>query len=257
VLGLITAHDPLTPRAIVMCMGAEQADYRVELYEPYHAHRDPMPPELAQQWIRVQDLVESLDWTYATSETLEADDVMLSHARLEEEKGGRAVLLTADRDLFGAVSDRVAVLELHKGGGYGLIGPDGVRERYGIGPDLVPDLIALRGDPSDGIPGAPGVGAKTAAALLKEHGSLEEVLRVAALSASGALAGPGRIRPRIAGVLADNDALLRDFKHVATLQRFDVKRPADRETDFAGGAGTAAAMGMRRLAERLTALATP
>ena len=69
------------------------ATYRVQLYSGYHAHRDPMPPELAAQWLKAPALLESLGWTYATSEDLEADDVMFSHARLEEERGGRALLL--------------------------------------------------------------------------------------------------------------------------------------------------------------------
>ncbi len=98
---------------------------------------------------------------------------MYSFARLEAEAGGRALLLTGDRDLFQAVGERVAVLELRKDGTPQEVGPEQVRERYGIGPELVADFIALRGDPSDGLPGAPGIGAKTAAELLQRHGSLE------------------------------------------------------------------------------------
>jgi 5'-3' exonuclease len=252
ILGLTAAEKPLAVRRVVACMGAEQADYRVKLYPPYHAHREPMPPELAAQWVRISELVQALGWLYADCETLEADDVMLSHALTEQEAGGEALLLTADRDLFGAVSDHAAVLELHKGGGYGRVGPSEVIERYGIGPELVADLIALRGDPSDGIPGAPGVGAKTAASLLAEHGSLEQVLRRAHETQEGSASA---MRPRIAAALVENEALLRDFKTVATLQRIDVQRPADADTDFQAGAEKAAEMGMRRLAERLRTLA--
>jgi 5'-3' exonuclease len=243
ILGLLEHY---APRAVVACMGAEQADYRVELYPPYHAHREPMPPALADQWERAEELLAALGWTYAVSESLEADDVMLSYARAEEEYGGRALLLTADRDLYGAVSEQVAVIELRKDGPHGTIGPAEVRERYGIGPELVADLIALRGDPSDGIPGAPGIGAKTAAALLSEHGTLEGVL---------AAAHEGVLRAKAAGALLENEALLRDFKRIATLQLVDVERPEDRATDYAAGAAKAGEMGMRRLAERLAALA--
>jgi 5'-3' exonuclease len=180
ILSLIDARLPARAvRGVVVCMGAEQADYRVRLYPAYHAHRDPMPPELATQWQQAPTLLQSLGWTYATSANLEADDVMFSHAREEDERGGRALLLTGDRDLFGAVSERVAVIELLKGGKHGEIGPEQVRERYGVEPEQVPDFIALRGDPSDGLPGAPGIGAKTAAELLREHGTLEALLSAA------------------------------------------------------------------------------
>src|SRR5947209_6942259 len=168
------------PRAVVACTGAEEAAYRVELYPPYHAHRDPMPPELAEQWKRAPALLEALGWTVAGTDILEADDVMFSLARREADGGGTALLLTGDRDLYGAVSERVSVVEMLKGARHGLIGPDQVRERYGVEPALVPDFIALRGDPSDGLPGAPGIGAKTAGELLRRYGPLEALLAAAA-----------------------------------------------------------------------------
>jgi DNA polymerase-1 len=258
-LALIDVRPPAQPpRGVIACMGAEQADYRVALYPPYHAHRDPMPPELAAQWQKAPGLLGSLGWTLATSEDLEADDVMFSFAREEEEHGGSALLLTGDRDLFGAVTDQVAVLELRKGGAVGQIGPAEVRERYGVPPELVADFIALRGDPSDGLPGAPGIGAKTASELLRAHGSLEEVLLAAGAGAEGAAAVRATtvMRARIAASLREHAELLRAFKEVATLQRIEVQLPPDRATDFAQGAETAGRLGMRRLAERLQKLAT-
>jgi 5'-3' exonuclease len=247
-LSMIDVRLPARPpRAVVACLGAEQADYRVRLYPAYHAHRDPMPPELASQWEKAPELLESLGWTVSTSEELEADDVMFSFARVEEEGGGRALLLTADRDLFGAVSERVAVLELRKGGGAAEIGPGEVRKRYGVGPELVPDFIALRGDPSDGLPGAPGIGEKTAAELLRRHGSLDGALKAAAPVT-------GDMRMRTAAALRENAELLRTFREIATLVRVDVERPADEATDFAAGARAAREMGMNRLADRLERL---
>lgn len=257
---ILTFYDYVD--GVVACMGAEQAGYRVRLYPPYHAHRDPMPPELAAQWEQAPALLQSLGWTYATSEELEADDVMFSHALAEEERGGRALLLTGDRDLYGAVTDRVAVAELLKGGAHGEIGPNEVRERYGVEAEQVPDFIALRGDPSDGLPGAPGIGAKTAAELLREHGTLEELLSAAGADASAedadaaAVRASKLMRARIAAVLRDNSELLRKFKQIATLQRIHVESPASRAPDFAGGARAAEELGMRRLAERLEQLAT-
>jgi 5'-3' exonuclease len=242
---LLGAAEECGPRAVVACLGAEQAAYRVELYPPYHAHRDPMPEQLAAQWATAPSLLSSFGWTVSASERFEADDVMFSHATLEAEAGGSALLLTADRDLYGAVSERVTVLEpARRGKPAGRIGPAEVHERYGIGPALVPDLIALRGDPSDGLPGAPGVGAKTAAELLRGHGSLEGAIAAARDS-------PSTMTPRIARALLEHAKLLLAFKRIATLQRLDVERAPDRPTDRAGGARAAQRLGMLRLVRRL------
>src|SRR5437588_4710648 len=95
-----------------------------------------------------------------------------------------------------------------------------VRRRYGIGPELVPDFIALRGDPSDGLPGAPGIGAKGAAELLRDHGSRE-----GAIEAAGRVSS--RMRPRTAAALLENERQLRAFKEIATLQSMPLPRPPD------------------------------
>jgi 5'-3' exonuclease len=246
---LLNAADVCQPRAVAACFGAEQAAYRVKLYPPYHAHRDPMPDALAAQWERAPGLLEALGWSVYDSDELEADDAMGSLAHLEAQAGGRALLLSGDRDMYQAVGERVAVLELKKGAAPIEVGPQDVRERYGIGPELVPDFIALRGDPSDGLPGAPGIGAKGAAALLSAQGSLEAVLADAESSDASS-------RPRHAATLAHHAELLRTFKRVATLVEMDIERPPDRPTDFARGAVAARSSGMEKLAIRLEALAT-
>jgi DNA polymerase-1 len=261
ILSVLDARLPARGvRGVVACTGAEQADYRVRLYPAYHAHRDPMPPELAAQWEKAPALLASLGWTVAGSEELEADDVMFSFARAEEARGGSALLLTGDRDLYGAVSERVAVVDLKDRGGAGEIGPAQVRERYGVDPGLVADFIALRGDPSDGLPGAPGIGAKTAAELLRAHGSLEDVLLAAGASAGAGAAAAVRattvMRPRTAASLREHAELLLSFKQIATLQSIAVEPPPDGATDYAQGALVAREMGMRRLAERLEKLAS-
>jgi|SRR5665213_2068638 len=244
VLSVIDARLPARGvRGVVACTGAEEADYRVRLYPGYHAQRDPMPEELASQWKKAPALLASLGWTVGTTADLEADDVMFSFALAEQERGGEALLLTGDRDLYGAVSDQVAVVDLRKGSEQAEIGPNEVRERYGVDPEQVADFIALRGDPSDGLPGAPGIGAKTAAELLQTHVTLDGVLE-AAKSETG-------MRPRIAAALRENEELLRTFREIATLQRIDVESPPDHQTDFASGAAAAHDLGMRRLAERL------
>jgi 5'-3' exonuclease len=263
---LLAASEAQPPRAVVACFGAEEARYRVEAYPPYHAHRDAMPAELREQWGRAPELLTSFGWTIADAAELEADDAMGSFARAEAQAGGRALLLTADRDLYQCVDDKVAVLDLGKGGACSVLGPSQVHDRYGIAPGQVPDFIALRGDPSDGLPGAPGIGAKTAAELLRVHGNLEALLEQAKRQceddASDNLEGtPHRrgqvseLRPRVAQSLHENAELLRTFKRVATLVEIDVERPPDTPTDFAGGATMAREIGMNRLAERLEAMA--
>jgi 5'-3' exonuclease len=246
---LLNAADICHPRAVAACFGAEQAAYRVELYPPYHAHRDPMPDALAAQWELAPELLAALGWAVYDSEELEADDSMGSLAAIEADAGGRALLLTGDRDMFQVVGERVAILELKKGAAPFEVGPAAVRERYGIEPELVPDFIALRGDPSDGLPGAPGIGAKGAAALLSTFGSLDDVL-------AAAESPDATSRPRHAATLAHHAELLRTFKRIATLVEIDLERPADRATDFAQGAIAARALGMKRLAVRLEELAT-
>jgi 5'-3' exonuclease len=250
-LGVIDARPAARPvRCVVACMGAEEARHRVALYPGYHAHRDPMPAELRWQWRAAGGLLESFGWVFTASEELEADDVMYSYARLEQESGGAALLMTRDRDLYAAVSERVAFLELGKGGRTAELGPAQVRERYGVEPAQVPDFIALRGDPSDGLPGAPGIGAKTAAELLREHGSLEALLELAG-GPQGTVAVRSGMRPRVAAALRENAELLLTFKRVATLERIELARPPDRGTDLAGGAAAARKLGMRALSERL------
>jgi 5'-3' exonuclease len=120
-----------------------------------------------------------------------------------------------------------------------------VRERYGIDPELVPDFIALRGDPSDGLPGAKGVGPKTAAELLREHGSLEAILDAALRER----------RPKLRAALIEGREDLLAFKDIATLRDAGVAPPPDTPTDWAGAAGAARERGMKRLAERLEKLA--
>jgi DNA polymerase-1 len=145
--------------------------------------------------------------------------------------------------MFQCAGGGVTVLYVRTGGKRGAetVGPKEVRERYGIDPELVPDFIALRGDPSDGIPGAKGVGEKTAADLLRKHGSLEGVLDAAIRES----------RPALRKALVDGREELLAFKDIATLRDAGVKRPPDRATDWWGAAVKARELGMNRLAERL------
>jgi DNA polymerase-1 len=143
--------------------------------------------------------------------------------------------------MFQCASEHVKVL-LQRTGGQGPqeIGPEEVREIYGIEPEQVPDFIALRGDPSDGLPGAKGIGAKTAAEILRRKGDLEH-----------AILGAIREKPSVRRALIEQADELRTFKDIATLRILDLARPDDSPTDFAAGSEAVEAMGMARLAERL------
>ena len=236
------------PRAVVLCFGPDAASYRTELYPAYHAEREAaMPDDLSPQFAASRDFFEAFGWTVATSDSLEADDLLGTYARREAEAGGRALLLTGDRDMYQCADELVTVLYVKTGGGKGAekVGPAEVRERYGIDPELVPDFIALRGDPSDGLPGAKGVGPKTAAELLGRHGSLEAIL-------DNAIREP---RPKLRGALIDARDDLIAFKNIATLRDAGVERPPDQATDWSGAAAAARERGMNRLAERLKGMA--
>jgi 5'-3' exonuclease len=235
------------PRAVVLCFGPDAAEYRLELYPAYHAAREDLPDELAPQWAASGPFFEAFDWFVTSHPSLEADDVLGSYARLESEAGGHALLLTGDRDMYQCAAERVTVLYVRTGSrGAEEVTPDEVRRRYGVPPELVPDFIALRGDPSDGIPGAKGVGEKTAAELLGRQGSLEAILDAAIRET----------RPRLRATLIESREELLAFKDIATLRDAGVKRPPDSPTNWAGAAGAARERGMNRLAERLEERAT-
>jgi 5'-3' exonuclease len=231
------------PRAVVLCFGPDAAAYRVELYEGYHADRPEVPDELQPQWDDSADFFEAFGWRVEIHDSLEADDLLGSYARLEAKAGGKTLLMTGDRDMFQCASKQVTVLYVSTGGKQGAeeVTPADVKRRYGIEPELVPDFIALRGDPSDGLPGAQGVGEKTAAELLRAHRSLEGVLDNAIRES----------RPRLRTALLEGREELLAFKDIATLRDAGVKRPRDRKTDWKGAAKAAEARGMNRLAERL------
>jgi 5'-3' exonuclease len=244
ILKEVELHEP---RAVVLCFGPDAASYRTELYPAYHAEREAaMPDALSPQFAACRDFFEAFGWTVATSDDLEADDLLGTYAKREAAAGGQALLLTGDRDMYQCAGDGVTVLYIRTGGkGAEEVGAEEVRERYGIDPELVPDFIALRGDPSDGLPGAKGVGPKGAAELLRKHGSLEAVLDNAIREQ----------RPKLRGALLEAREDLLAFKDIATLRDAGVEPPPDAETDWDGAAAAARERGMNRLAERLEASA--
>jgi 5'-3' exonuclease len=234
------------PRAVVLCFGPDAATYRVELYSGYHEQRPEMPPELVPQWADARGFFSAFGWTVTDHDSLEADDLLGSYAVKEAKAGGRTLVMTGDRDMFQCADPKTKILYVSTGTqGAVSMGPKEVKERYGIAPAQVPDFIALRGDPSDGLPGAKGVGEKTAAELLRKYGSLEKLL-------DDAIRIP---KPALRTTLTGQRQELLDFKHIATLQDAKIGRPRDKRTDFRGAAKAARERGMNRLGERLEGLA--
>ena len=141
-------------------------NYRNELLPDYQGGRD-FPPDLTDQLDRLPDLVTSLGFQWAKAPGFEADDFLAAAVSAEEDRGGTSLVLTSDRDMFQLASETTTLLLPRRGvRELDRVGPAEVFERYGVSPAQVPDFIALRGDPSDRIPGARGIGAKRAALIL-------------------------------------------------------------------------------------------
>ena len=134
--------------------------------------------DLVEQLVLIPKFVAACGFANAKRAGYEADDFLAAAAAAEERRGGTVLVASGDRDAFQLASARTTILYPVRAGEMARIGPGQVRERYGIEPKQVPDFIALRGDPSDKLPGAPGVGARPARrALLQRHGSLAAILK--------------------------------------------------------------------------------
>ncbi len=170
---VITEHRPA---GLVAAWDAGMSG-RESTYPEYKAHRPSRPDLLAEQWPHLMPLVEAFGYTNVKVDGWEADDVIASLVRDAREQGIAVMVVSGDRDVYQLVTDGVRVMTTSRGiTDTRVYDTDGVVERYGVPPELVTDLIGLKGDTSDNIPGVPGIGDKTAATLLQEFGSLEEVL---------------------------------------------------------------------------------
>ena len=239
---LLTLYDAETPRAIAVGVDSRLPGYRNDALPRYQAQRDPFEPAIVEQLDVLPAYLGECGIAWARQDGYEADDFLAAFCRVEVAAGGRALVVTSDRDAFQLVSGAVTVLR--PGGAskpYERVDVEGVVERYGVLPEQVPDLIALRGDPSDNIPGAKGIGQKTATQLLQRHGDLE-----------GVIAGAPRLSPARAEAVAERAADLIMYREVATMQAgLNVDRPADWTPDWPRLAAAAERRGMGRLAERL------
>ncbi len=164
------------PRAVVVAWDAGWSG-REKVYEPYKAQRKSRPDLLKEQWPHLAPLSEAFGFANVRIEGWEADDVIASMVAKAREGAIPVMVVTGDRDAYQLVGDGVRVMSTSRGvTDTKIYDREGVIERYGVAPELVPDLIGLKGDTSDNIPGVPGIGEKTASQLLQEFGSLEGVL---------------------------------------------------------------------------------
>lgn len=164
------------PAQIVVAWDAGMSG-REEVYPEYKSHRPPKPDLLREQWPHLVRMVEAFGYSNVRVEGYEADDVIASLAADATRREIPVMVVTGDRDAFQLVSDNVRVMSTSRGiTDVKVYDREGVKERYGVYPELVTDLMGLRGDTSDNIPGVPGIGEKTAAALIDQFGSLEEIL---------------------------------------------------------------------------------
>ena len=174
---LLRLWESERPRAVLVGWDTLEAPtYRHEAFAGYQSGRE-FDDALLEQLPLLPQLVTALGFAAAKAPGYEADDFLAAAVKKEEKRGGAAVVVTSDRDSFQLASAQTTILTPTRGvSELARIGPAEVRERYGVEPEQVPDFIALRGDPSDRLPGARGVGAKTAAQLLAQYGSLEASL---------------------------------------------------------------------------------
>jgi 5'-3' exonuclease len=233
---LLRLYETERPRAVIVgwdTLGAPT--YRQKLFPAYQGGRQ-FDDELVEQLDALPELTAACGFACAKAPGYEADDFLAAAVAAEERRGGQALVASGDRDSFQLASDRTTILFPVKAGEMSRLGPAEVRARYGVEPRQVPDFIALRGDPSDGLPGARGVGPKGAAALLHKYLTLEDAFA--------------------AGHLALQAEQLRIYRRIATM---DATAPlpalADQMPSWDKAAALARDWQLNRLADRLDELA--
>ena len=233
---LLRLFEAERPRAVLVGWDTLDAPtFRQQKFPDYQGGRE-FDPSLVEQLAVLPDFVVACGFACAKAPGFEADDFLAAAVAAEERRGGSALVATGDRDSFQLASERTTIRFPVRAGEMARIGPDEVRERYGVDPKQVPDFIALRGDPSDRIPGAKGVGPKGAADLLRRHGTLEAALAT--------------------GLFPTQAEMLRLFRSIATMDASAPIPPLpDQQPTWDRAATLARNWELKALAERLAAMA--
>jgi exodeoxyribonuclease III len=224
------------PRAVIVGWDTLEAPTkRHEMFPAYQSGRE-FDDDLIEQLNVLPELVAAFGFANAKASGYEADDFLAAAVAAEERAGGAALVASGDRDSFQLASSRTTILYPSRGGEIARIGPEEVLQRYGVDPNQVPDFIALRGDPSDKLPGAAGVGPKRAAQLVQRYRTLSGVLE--------------------AGLFKTQAEMLRLYRLIATM---DAKAPlpllADQQPTWGSAATFARDWGLNQLADRLAGMA--
>ena len=233
---LLRLYESEKPRAVLVGWDTLDAPtYRHEALEGYQAGRE-FDDELVEQLEVLPEFVTACGFASAKAAGYEADDFLAAAVAREERRGGTAVVATGDRDAYQLASEATTIVQPIRAGEMARIGPAEVRKRYGVEPHQVPDFIAIRGDSSDRIPGATGIGAVGAAALLRKYGSLESAIA--------------------AGRLASQADQLCLYRSIATMDK-SAPLPAlrNQKPTWAKAAALARGWQLNRLADRLDGLA--
>src|SRR5262247_4674917 len=167
------ARKSTGPTHIAVIFDASEKTFRNEIYKDYKAHRPPAPEELVPQFPLIREAVKAFNIACLEQDGFEADDLIATYTKEVVAAGGDVTIVSSDTDLMQLIRPGIVMLDTMKNR---TIGPDEVRERFGVPPQKVVDVQALAGDSTDNVPGVPGIGVKTAAELINEYGDLETLL---------------------------------------------------------------------------------
>jgi DNA polymerase-1 len=229
---LLRLYDAERPRAVLV--GWDTLEVPTERHKKFPAYQSgrEFDDALIEQLSVLPEIVSACGFANAKAPGYEADDFLAAAVVAEERQGGTVLVASGDRDTFQLASEATTILFPVRAGEMARIGPAEVRERYGVEPKQVPEFIALRGDPSDKLPGARGVGPKGAADLLRQYGSLDGILS--------------------AGRFPSQAEALRLYRSIATMNASAPLPPLpDQAPTWASASELSRAWGLKQLADRL------
>ena len=174
---LIRLLEEEKPEYIVITFDTPVPTFRHKEFKEYKAHRKKMPDELIRQIPLIKEIINNYNIAICSKEGYEADDVIGTIAKEAEKRNCNTIIVTGDKDAFQLISPHTKIMTTIKGvTEVKIYDEEGIKKKYGVGPEKIVDILALKGDASDNIPGVPGIGEKTAVALIKEFGNLENIL---------------------------------------------------------------------------------
>ena len=176
---LLNMLEKHRPSHVLCALDSKEKTFRHEIYSEYKAHRPDCPVELAAQLEKLEELCSAFSLTSLRAPGYEADDIIAHAARLGQKAGMEVLIYSGDKDFMQLLDPKTRMLITHRGGELEVLGAEGIAEKLGVEPHQVADYLALVGDASDNVPGAPGVGKVTASQLLQEHKNLDGIFSAA------------------------------------------------------------------------------